>query len=159
MVEDALGIEAYVANRSKVGALVELWRSAEEGIQDLVYVSIGTGVAAGIAHAGEQFIGANSSAGELGHTTVLPDGPLCPCGNRGCLQQLVSGPAIANRAREKLRQGGNSILLDAVGYHPERVTADTVFDAAMQGDLLANEIVDEVAAYLGIAVANNRQHV
>ncbi len=154
MAETALGLQTFVANRSKVGALAELWYGAGQGLQDLVYVSIGTGIAAGIVHRRELYIGANSSAGELGHVTVLPDGPLCPCGNRGCLQQLAAGPAIANRARERLRAGGASLLQAMSASYPELITAQMVFQAAEQGDPLAREIIEETATYLGIAIAN-----
>ena len=154
MVEQALGMRTFVANRSKVGALAELWCGVHPDVKDIIYVSIGTGIAAGIVHDGQLYVGVNSSAGELGHVTILPDGPLCPCGNRGCLQQLASGPAIANRARERLRDPGASILRSLVGDHPEWVTPQTVFAAAEQGDALALEIVTEAARYVGIAVAN-----
>jgi|YNPNPStandDraft_1061719.scaffolds.fasta_scaffold02675_3 glucokinase-like ROK family protein len=154
MAEKALGLQTFVANRSKVGALAELWYGAGRGLQELIYISIGTGIAAGIVHRGELYVGANSSAGELGHVTVLPDGPLCPCGNRGCLQQLAAGPAIANRARERLRAGGASLLQALSAHYPELITAQMVFQAAEQGDTLAQEIIEETATYLGIAIAN-----
>lgn len=154
MTEAALGLQCLVANRSKVGALAEHWYGASAGLDELIYISIGTGVAAGIVHAGELFMGVNSSAGELGHITVLPDGPPCRCGNRGCLQQLVSEPAIADRARARLREQPDSQMWALVGHHPERVTAALVFAAAEQGDELAQEIVGETARYLGIAIAN-----
>jgi glucokinase-like ROK family protein len=154
MVQEALGLRTIVANRSKVGALAEYWHGARHGISDLIYISIGTGIAAGIIHNGRLYVGANSSAGELGHVTVLPDGPLCPCGNRGCLQQLASGPAIANLARRKLREEGRSSLHTSFGTHPELITAADVFDAAERADPLAQRIIEEIASYLGIAVAN-----
>ncbi|HXF64833.1 MAG TPA: ROK family protein [Caldilineaceae bacterium] len=154
MAEAALGVPVYVANRSKVGALAELWCGREQNVQNLIYISIGTGIAAGIVTQGQLYRGVNSSAGELGHITVLPDGPLCGCGNRGCLQALASGPAIANRAREQLRLAPASLLADLVEGHPERITAETVFGAAAAGDPLALQVVNDTAAYLGIAVAN-----
>jgi len=154
MAEEATGLQALVANRSKVGALAELWYGAEEGISDLIYISIGTGVAAGIVHNGELLLGTNSSAGELGHVTILPDGPRCPCGNRGCLQQLVSGPAIADVARARLREDPTSLLQELCGRYPERISAEMVFRAAEQDDPLAQNLVSDVASYLGIAVAN-----
>ena len=154
MVEQATGLQVFVANRSKVGALAELWYGAEEGISDLIYVSIGSGVAAGIVHDGALYLGTNSSAGELGHVTVLPDGPRCPCGNRGCLQQLVSGPAIADAARAALREDPSGLLQELCGRYPERISAEVVFRAAEQGDVVAGGIVSDVARYLGIAVAN-----
>lgn len=148
----ALELTAYVANRSKVGALAELWRSPT--VQNLIYIAIGTGVSAGVIVNGQLYTGANSSAGELGHVTVVPDGPLCACGNRGCLQALVSGPAIANRAREYLRQAPADRLLALVEGQPERITAETVLAAAAQDDPLAVQVVGETAGYLGVAVAN-----
>ena len=154
MVEEALGLSTVVANRSKLGALAELWYGADRGVKDLIYLSVGTGVAAGIIHDGELYLGANSSAGEVGHLTVVPDGPLCPCGNRGCLQQLVSESAIANRTRERLREGYASTLRNLVNDQSDLMTTLSVFEASKQGDRLAQEIVEETAQYLGIAIAN-----
>ncbi|MBN2551605.1 MAG: ROK family protein [Spirochaetales bacterium] len=153
LVEDATGIETYIANRSKVGALAEYWYGTRKGVKDLIYVSIGTGVAAGIIHQGSLLVGANSSAGEVGHLTIVPDGPLCPCGNRGCLQQLVSEEAIANLARQRLRKTQGGILKSKSGHHPELITARDVFYAAERGDAAALETLDEIATYLGIALA------
>jgi glucokinase-like ROK family protein len=154
MVEAQLKLPTFVANRSKVGALAEYWHGAKSGLREIIYISIGTGVSAGIVHAGELYVGVNSSAGELGHVTVLPDGPQCRCGNRGCLQQLVSEPAIADRARARLREGGDTLLWTMVGNYPERVTAEMVFQAAEQDDALALALVQETVHYLGIAIAN-----
>lgn len=154
MVEARLGLRTFVANRSKVGALAEYWVGAEQGSQEIIYISIGTGVAAGIVHEGKLYLGVNSSAGELGHVTIVPDGPLCRCGNRGCLQALVSEAAIADRARTRLREQRNSLLWQLADGYPERVTAVMVFQAAEQKDALACELVTETAQYLGIAIAN-----
>lgn len=154
MAQEALGLSVYVANRSKVGALAELWSGREQNIQNLIYVSIGTGIAAGVVIQGQLYTGANSSAGELGHVTIVPDGPLCGCGNRGCLQALASGPAIANRAREQLRHMPGHILLELVEGHPERIQPETVFAAAEAGDILARQVVHDTAVYLGIAIGN-----
>ena len=153
LIEEALGIEALIANRSKVGALAELWHSRDQD-KDLIYIFIGAEVVAGIAHAGELYMGSSSNAGELGHVTVLPDGPLCPCGNRGCLQELVSAPAIERLVRTRLREN----ISAGGGRKPEEllepISVETVFKAAEAGDPLARQVVDEVAGYLGIAVAN-----
>lgn len=153
MAQAALGVPVYVANRSRVGALAELWVGSAHHVQNLIYIAIGTGIAAGVVIDGRLYGGTNSSAGELGHITILPDGPLCGCGNRGCLQALASDTAIANRAREQLRFAPDSRILDLVEGHPERITARTVFAAATQGDGLALQVVEETARYLGIAVA------
>jgi glucokinase-like ROK family protein len=153
-VERRTGLRTLVANRSKAGALAVLWRVAKPETTNLVYVSIGTGVAAGIILSRELFVGSNSSAGELGHMTIVPDGPLCECGNRGCLQQLVSEQAIGNAARLALRHRPEGLLHTAHEHHPELLTAFDVLEAAEQGDAVAVTVVEEVAEYLAIAVGN-----
>lgn len=138
MVLERLGIEPIVVNRSKVGALAEYWCTRDEGVvQDLVYVSLGTGVAAGIIQGGELLLGANSSAGELGHVTVVPHGPICGCGNRGCLQTVVNEDTIVDRARAL-----NGLFNDAPG----------VLRAADADDPVARRVVEETAEYLSIAL-------
>ena len=154
LVEEHLRLRALVANRSKVGALAELLQGAGRGVSDLISISIGSGMAAGIVHERRLYMGANSSAGELGHVTVHPDGPPCPCGNRGCLQQFASGPALADLARARLREGGAGILRTLLGDHLERINAHTVLRAALEGDPLARSVADEAARSLGIAIAN-----
>jgi len=154
MVEEALELPALVVNRGKLGALAEVRHRAAEGVTDLVYLSLGAGIGCGIVHDGALYVGANSSAGELAHSTVAPDGPLCPCGNYGCLQALAAGPAIANRARAQLRHGEPSVLRARAGNHPEHITAQDVVAAADEGDALAGRVIGETAGYLGIAIAN-----
>ncbi len=148
------GLAVVAANRSKAGALAVLWRVARPETTNLIYVSLGTGVAAGIILDGRLFTGSNSSAGELGHLTVLPDGPLCECGNKGCLQQLVSEQAIENAARRAMRTQPGGILGEKCGNHPEVLTAFDVLAAAEQKDPTATAVVDRVADYLAIALGN-----
>lgn len=154
MVRDALQLEAWAVNRSRSGALAEQWHLGSVQVPDLIYISVGSGIAAGIIHGGELLRGVNSSAGELGHTTIVPDGPQCPCGNRGCLQQLVSEEAIAMRAREALRHQGESSLAELAGQHLSRLSGFDVIEAADQGDHLAMKVIDECAEYLTIAIGN-----
>lgn len=152
LAEEATGLSALVADRSQVEALAELWRGAGRDAQELIYISIGVGIAAGIVHERRLFLGANSSAGGIGHVTILPDGPRCACGNRGCLQQLASGPAMVSRA---WLQGSKSSRLHALaGDRPEHITPEMVLQAAEEGDPAAQRIVEEEARYLGIALAN-----
>lgn len=153
MVEDKLGRRCFMANRSKVGALAEFWHGARKGVKNLIYVSVGTGVAAGIILQGKLYVGSNSSAGELGHLTIEPDGPICPCGNRGCLQQLVSEEAITALARERLRRDSTSVLQEVAGHHPELITVQDVFRAAELKDQVALDTLEVVAEYLAIALA------
>ncbi len=117
--------------------------------QDLVYVSIGTGVAAGIILNGQLLHGRNNLAGEVGHYIVDPDGPPCNCGVRGCLETLVSATAVIRMARAALI-GGAATSLAAC----EPLNAKSVYDAAAAGDAVAQQIVTDVGTRLGIALRN-----
>ncbi len=151
-IQRDLGIPAVVDNDANVGALGELTFGAGRGCRHLIYYNIGTGIGAGIIIDGEIYRGANGNAGELGHVPVLPDGPLCDCGNRGCLEALCSGTAIGRRGEEavRTRPGRGGGIRQAEGGS---VTAKAVFDAARAGDPLALDLVNETCRYLGMGVA------
>jgi glucokinase len=93
-------------------------------------------------------------AGEIGHMIVQPDGPVCTCGKRGCLEALCAGPGIARRARERLRgESANTTALLA-DKESRDVTSEDVLEAAKGGDAVALELVNETARYLGIGIGN-----
>ena len=151
-IHRSMGVPAIVDNDANAGALGEITFGAGKGCRHLVYYNIGTGIGAGIVIDREIYRGANGNAGELGHVTVLPDGPLCDCGNRGCLEALCSGTAVGRRGEEAVRgqpRRGRGILQASEGP----ITAKAVFDAARTGDGLALELVNESCRYLGMGVA------
>jgi glucokinase len=115
--------------------------------RSLAYLSIGTGIAAGIVLDGKLWRGANGMAGEIGHIVVRPDGPECACGMRGCLEAVASGPAIVRQAGAPLATGGASILqrLHVVGL-------GDIFEAAAAGDDLASRLVNDVGEHLAWAI-------
>jgi glucokinase len=119
----------------------------------MVYITISTGVGAGIIADGRLYGGARGSAGELGHTIVDPNGPLCGCGNHGCLESLSSGTAIARRGAEAA-EAGRSPALAEVKRREGRLSARLVADAARAGDEAALAIYEDAGRYLGIALAN-----
>jgi len=142
-----------VINRPKAGVLGEHWYGAGQGVDNLVYVSISSGVAAGIFIGGQLFRGAYGYGGELGHTTIVEDGPRCVCGNRGCLEAVASLPAIAAAVGRRMRSGEPCILSEP----PEGQAArdyDQLIAAARNGDPLVREEMRTAAHYIGIAVAN-----
>lgn len=94
LLEERLGLQVIAANRAKVAVLGEVWQGDHSGIEDLVYLFVGEGIVAGLMVGGRVVFGATGGAGELGHVTVLPDGPVCGCGSRGCLHTLASESAI-----------------------------------------------------------------
>jgi glucokinase len=154
-ITEHLGMPATLDNDANCATVGEWWQGAARGGRNVVGMTIGTGIGGGLILDGQLFHGSSDVAGEIGHTTIDLNGRHCKCGNYGCLEAYASGPAIATRAREILvREETASLLPSLVGGQLERVTAQTVYDAAKQGDAVANEIVRDTARYLGAGVAN-----
>jgi glucokinase len=147
-VEAGLGLPAVLENDANAAALGEFRYGAGRGARSLVYLTVSTGIGGGIILDGKVWHGLKDAAGEAGHMTVCPDGPLCGCGNRGCLEAMASGPSIARRAREAVA-GGRATRLREV---PEPTSADVV-RLAKEGDDVAREVWDLAVGYLGIGVA------
>lgn len=154
LIEEGLGIATFLENDANAAALGEHRFGAGRGVEHMIYVTVSTGIGGGLILDGELYHGDSGMAGEIGHITILPYGPLCGCGNRGCLEALASGTAIARQARERVAHGVPTRIADLAGGDPERITAKLVADAADQGDVEAQEILDEAMYYLGIGMAN-----
>ena len=103
---------------------------------------------------GELCVGASGTSGELGHITVEKDGPLCTCGNNGCLEAVASGRAIAQQARNLISSGVKTRILELAGGNIERVEAKTVFAAAREQDVAALDLVRRAGEYIGIGIAS-----
>jgi len=153
-VSDALGLPATLDNDANCAVFGEWWMGAGRGAQVLVGMTIGTGIGGGIVIDGKIYHGVSDAAGEIGHTTIDSTGRRCKCGNYGCLEAYASGPAIAARAVEGIEAGAESRLPDYVGGDLERITAQTVYEAAHDGDTYALEVVRDTARLLGTGVAN-----
>ena len=153
-VTSRLGLPATLDNDANCATVGEWWLGAARGGRNVVGITIGTGIGGGLIINGELYHGASDVAGEIGHTTIDVNGRHCKCGNYGCLEAYASGPAIATRAREALvREDMSSILPAMVDGQLDRITAETVYDAAKKGDAMANEIVRDTARYLGAGLA------
>ena len=154
LLQDALGIPAMIDNDANCAVLGEWWRGAARGAKQVIGITIGTGIGGGIIVDGRLYHGASDCAGEIGHTTVEVNGRRCKCGNYGCLEAYASGPAIARRAVEAIEAGQTSKLPDYVDGALEKITAQTVYQAAHDGDELAEEVVGDTAKFLGAGIAN-----
>jgi glucokinase len=145
-----LGLPVVVLNDVRAAAWGEWLHGAGQGYDDLVCLFVGTGIGGGVVSGGQMLAGCSNTAGELGHMTVDLHGPVCHCGNTGCLEALASGWAIARRAREAIAAdpSAGAFLLGMAGGQPEAVTAKLVAQAAYQNDPLARQLVDEVAQAL-----------
>jgi glucokinase-like ROK family protein len=149
-----LGVPVCVDNNVRAMALGEALFGAGQDVRALAFVYARIGVGAGFVVDGELYRGGSAGAGEIGHTTVLPDGgELCRCGNTGCLETLVSEPAIVRLADEIARQEEHSTLSTESPYGDEGII-ERVFDAARSGDAATRAMLDERARYMGIALAN-----
>jgi predicted NBD/HSP70 family sugar kinase len=134
--------------------LGEWWVGAARGSRNAIGITIGTGIGGGLILDGRLYHGASDVAGEIGHTTIDTEGRRCKCGNYGCLEAYASGPNIALRAVEELEAGAESRLRALVGGDLRKITAQTVYQAAADGDELALEVVNDTAKFLGVGIGN-----
>jgi glucokinase len=144
------GLPTVMDNDANAAGLGEVVFGAGQGTAHALYVTVSTGIGAGLVLDGRIYRGANSMAGELGHTLVAPEGPPCACGRIGCLEAVASGPAIARLAREALESGVDSAL-QAVPLTD--LTAQHVSEAAGH-DTLAARVMAQAGEYLGLAIAS-----
>ena len=154
LISNDIGLPAWLDNDANCATYGEWWMGAGKGTQSLIGVTLGTGIGGGIVLDGELFHGVSDAAGEIGHMTIDFTGRKCKCGNYGCLEAYASGPNIAARAIEGIDAGAETALLDLVDGRLERITAHTVYEAVVQGDAYANEVMVETAKILGAGVAN-----
>lgn len=143
----------YIENDANAAALGEAWVGAGRGVRDFVYITVSTGIGGGLVLGGRLYRGANGTAGEIGHVIIEPDGPPCRCGNRGCLEVLASGPAIARQAREAVARGERTSLQQFAGS-PDEITAAAVADAARRGDALAAGLYRQAGTRIGVLLGN-----
>jgi glucokinase len=154
-VQERLKLPTTLDNDANCATFGEWWQGAARGGRNVIGLTIGTGIGGGLIVDGQLFHGSSDMAGEIGHTTIDVNGRHCKCGNYGCLEAYASGPAIATRAREVLvREESASTMPQLAGGRLDQITAQTVYDAAKQGDAVANEIVRDTARYLGAGIAN-----
>ena len=148
MLQTELGIPTFVEHDARAAVLWLSEHAADGSAQaptSVAFLAIGTGISAGIVLDGALLRGENSLAGEVGHVVADPDGALCACGMRGCLETIAAGPAIGRQADEAMAAGRSTVLA------PHSSAAD-VFRAGSAGDEVAVEIIDRVADHLARAI-------
>ena len=160
--ESKLGFPVLVGNDATLAALGEYTygagleaRQFRPESNSLVYITVSTGIGGGVIDRGRLMQGAQGLAGEVGHMVIdrRPDAPMCQCGNRGCLEALASGTAIAIRARERAAEPGNKgSALSAL--EPGLITAERVLEVAGEGDSVAWSILDDVLDALSVGMTN-----
>ncbi len=145
------GLKVKAGNDANVAALGEMWQGAGKGSEDMVMVTLGTGVGGGIIVDGKVIAGANGAGGEIGHITVNDDEiEACNCGQYGCLEQYTSATGIVRMAKRKLAKTDEETSLRAV----DELSAKIIFDEAKKGDKIAGELVEELGKILGSTLSN-----
>jgi glucokinase len=155
ILEQRTGLPTFVGNDANLAALGEYTFGAAKNYRYAVYITISTGIGAGIIEDGRLLEGAKGAAGEVGHMTIDVNGPVCNCGNIGCWEVMASGTAIGRRAREFLASSNEpSLMRELCAGNLALVNAEIVEQAARQGDAVAKQQLQETARYLGAGVTN-----
>lgn len=154
LIANGVDLPAVLDNDANCATYGEWWMGAGRNVDTLIGLTLGTGIGGGIVLNGEIYHGVSDVAGEIGHMTIDSTGRRCNCGNYGCLEAYASGPAIALRAVEGIESGVETLLTEMVEGKLEQITAATVYQAAVSGDVYAEEVMRETAGFLGIGIAN-----
>lgn len=145
------GVMVKAGNDANVAALGETWQGGGRGFEDLILVTLGTGVGGGVIIGGKIIAGSNGAAGEIGHIPAVSgdDAETCGCGKKGCLETVGSATGIVREAKKLLNKSKDDSVLRSM----EEITCKDIFDAAKTGDKLSLEVVDKLAYHLGKAIA------
>jgi glucokinase len=155
-VEAQVGLPVVIENDANAAAWAEFRFGAGEDVDELIMVSVGTGIGGGLVFDGQLFRGSYGIAAEFGHIRVVPGGHVCGCGNYGCWEQYASGKALVRSVREVVQTGSPRAagLLELAGGDPAAITGQLVTSAASAGDPLAVEAFEEVGKWLGAGISD-----
>ncbi|UPK73394.1 ROK family glucokinase [Nocardioidaceae bacterium SCSIO 66511] len=155
-VQDLVGLKVVVENDANAAAWGEFRFGAGADVDDLLLVTVGTGIGAGIIHAGQLFRGGFGVAAEVGHLRMVPAGILCGCGQYGCWEQYGSGRALVREAADRIRARmvAAKPLADLAGGDPDGVTGPMVTEAAQAGDPLAIDLIADAGSWVGQGLAS-----
>lgn len=154
VIKERYDLPTYLDNDANVATLAEFMFGAGKGTENMVYITVSTGIGGGAIINGKLYRGNTANALEVGHMTVAKEGPRCGCGNTGCAESFASGTAIGNRAKEAV---ASKVVTSLKKY--DNVTAKEVFVEAANGDAEAKRILDNALYYLGITVGNVMSHL
>ena len=153
-LEEYFGVPAVVDNDANAAAMGEQRFGAGRGHSHIFYITISTGIGAGLILDGSVYRGADFGAGEFGHIVLARNGPKCNCGGRGCLEAFASGTAIAKRARSEAKRAPGAVLARIAADNSEGVSAKDVVSAAREGDSSSKKIIDDAGVYLGLGITS-----
>ena len=154
VLKERYDLPTYLDNDANLATLAEFMFGAGKGTENMVYITVSTGIGGGAIINGKLYRGNTANALEVGHMTVSKEGPRCGCGNVGCAESFASGTAIGKRAKEAV---ASKVVTSLKKYN--NVTAKEVFIEAAEGDAEAKRILDSALYYLGITVGNVMSHL
>lgn len=147
-------IPLVLENDANAFTLGEGWVGAARGARYFCGITLGTGVGGGVVINGEMLRGVDGFGGEVGHMVLNPEGPICGCGGKGCLEVYASGTGVRRMALEIIEREGHQSLLKEEIKNPGKLTSEDVFKAAERGDGLAQKVFQEMGRYLGLGLVN-----
>ena len=150
-LERRTGLRLSMLNDVRAATVGEQAWGAGRPYRDFICIAIGTGIGGGLVLNGELYLGSRGAAGEIGHMTVEPDGPLCLCDNRGCMEAVASGPAMRRAAQERIEAGDRALAALAGS---ERPTPRQIAQAAHQGSKGACDVIAQAGRYIGIGLGS-----
>lgn len=153
-IEEATEISFYIDNDANLAALGEQWKGAGNKEENVLFVTLGTGVGAGLISEGHLLHGATDAAGEIGHLTVEPNGYMCTCGKKGCLEQYASATGIVRLANDLADKYTGSSSLKSEIEEGHKPNAKQIFDLAKENDPFALTVVDRFSYYLALGLSN-----
>jgi len=153
ILKERLNMPVFVDNDANCVALAETRLGAAIGSQSVVCVTVGTGIGGGIVLNGSIWRGANFSAAELGHISICHDGPVCGCGQKGCIEAYCSSGAILRRLRTMLENNLSPVFESILEGDLDNLSIKKLFVALKKGDAVARQALDETAVYLGVGLA------
>jgi glucokinase len=154
------GVPVFIENDANLGALGELTLGAAQGVKNMVGIFVGTGIGGGIVLDGKIWRGSHMTAGEIGHVVVLAEGPVCGCGNRGCLESVASRTAIERDIRLGLKTGRESMVPELLKQSGrERITSGILAQAYEARDPLVYEVITRAQHYLGIFIGSTINYI
>lgn len=154
IVESKFGLPVFVDNDGNLAALGEKYYGVAREAQNIIGLTLGTGIGAGIIIDGCLYRGATGSAAEIGHMVIQATGPQCTCGSYGCFEEMASGRALLRAAKERIKNDKESLVLKLSGGRIEDITGPMITKAAQKGDRMAIDSFNEVGFWLGIGINN-----
>jgi len=153
IVSQRLGVPVVLENDTKVCGLAEYMYGAGRGAKDLCYITFSTGCGMAIIIDGKLYLGHIGTSGEVGHTVVDVNGPLCTCGKRGCALTYTCGLGLARMAYERIEAGADTVLRQMAGDGPQHVTGEMIAMAAQEGDAVSQELLDTAGYHAGVILS------